>query len=581
MKTQRFCFQTVTLALAAGLVYSVGQPSLSAQTKDVAPVHSAYVESTRGVVASDHPLASELGAQTLARGGNAADAGVTAMLALGVLNPFASGLGGGGFCLYRPIETGETTVLDFREVAPQAAHRDVYIIDGQAQPALARRGGWAVGVPGEAGGLWSLHGRFGALPWEQVVEPAHRIAQDGFDVGKMLTEHLTNMSEELAGHAELTARFRAADGSWLQPGDRAFAPALARTLRILMEQGSAPFYSGEVAGAIVEAVNKAGGQFVDQDMLNYRVVPREPIVGTYRGLEIIGMPPPSSGAIALLEVLNILEGDDLAKLGWSAPAVHLITEALKHAFADRAHLIGDPDFVEVPTERLISAEHAAMLRARILDDAVLPFDQYGTSRPNDEIGGTSHLSIIDAQGNMLACTTTVNGRFGAMVYVPEYGIVLNNEMADFNVEPGTPNMWGLVGSEQNTVQPGKRPLSSMSPTLVLKDGQPYMSLGASGGPTIITGTLFALLHLVDFGRTPSEAVTFTRLHHQWLPNQLFVEFDNEPWIEALRAKGHDVVPRRAFNSVQLVVRNAEGLFVGVSDHRKYGEPKAPVEQSSK
>ncbi len=470
-------------------------------------------------------------------------------------------------------------MLDFREVAPLSAQRDTYIIDGKPRPELARHGALAVGIPGEPGGLWSLHGRFGTLPWSDVVQPAYGIAKHGFPVGDMLTEHLTSMTELLADHPVMTARFRAPDGSWLQPGQQAFAPELAKTLKILMTEGVAPFYSGAVADAIVQTVNDANGAFSAQDFLDYSVILRKPVTGTYRDLEIIAMPAPSSGGIATIETLNILQGYDLRAMGWGAASIHYIVEALKHAFADRARWVGDPAFVEVPTDRLISKDYAAEIRTRIQKDAVLPIEEYGTARPNDEVGGTSHLSIIDAAGNMLACTTTVNGRFGSLVYVPEYGILLNNEMADFNVEPGVPNMWGLVGSEQNTVQPKKRPLSSMSPTLVLKNNKPYMSVGASGGPTIITGTIFTMLHLIDFDRTPAEAVSFNRMHHQWLPQQLFVEFFNERWVETLPTYGHEVINRRAFNSVQLVIKDETddnpNAFIGVSDYRKHGQPKAP------
>lgn len=583
MTTWHNHYKYAHLSVLIFALLSLITPVLNAQSPtdstDSQPQISASIKSTHGVVATDHPLASKLGADILAKGGNAADAGVTAMLALGVVNPFASGLGGGGFCLYRPIEAGDTTVLDFREVAPLSAQRDTYIIDGKPHPELARHGALAVGIPGEPGGLWSLHGRFGKLPWSEVVQPAYGIAKHGFSVGNMLTEHLTSMTELLDKHPVMTARFRAPDGSWLQPGQQAFAPELAKTLHILMTEGVAPFYSGEIAEAIIKTVNAANGEFSAQDFLDYSVILRKPLTGTYRDLEIIAMPAPSSGGIAVLETLNILQGYDLRAMGWSASSIHYIVEALKHAFADRARWVGDPAFVTVPTERLISKDYAAEIRARIQKDSVLPLEEYGTARPNDEVGGTSHLSIIDADGNMLACTTTVNGRFGSLVYVPEYGILLNNEMADFNVEPGVPNMWGLVGSEQNTVQPQKRPLSSMSPTLVLKNNKPYMSVGASGGPTIITGTLFTMLHLIDFDRTPAEAVSFNRLHHQWLPQQLFVEFFNERWVETLPTYGHEVINRRAFNSVQLVVHDETddnpNAFIGVSDFRKHGQPKAP------
>ena len=315
------------------------------------------------------------------------------------------------------------------------------------------------------------------------------------------------------------------------------------------------------------------------DLARYKVDWREPLRGTYRDrYEIIAMPPPSSGGIAILETLNILEGYDLAAMGRTGASRHLIIEALKHAFADRARWLGDADFVRVPVERLTSKAYAAEKRARIRPGAVGAPADYGSAAPPPDDSGTTHVSVVDAAGDLLACTSTINTSFGSMVYVPEWGIILNNEMDDFSAQPGAPNAFGLVGNEQNAIAPNKRPLSSMSPTIVLDKGAPFMAVGGSGGPTIITGTLLALVRALDFGATPTEAVTWPRLHHQWAPDRAYLEPGADgtaPGAEALRAAGHEIAVRPGFNAVQLVVRAEEGAWIAVSDPRKMGRPAAP------
>lgn len=532
------------------------------------------VQSSHGIVAADQRYASEAAAETLEIGGNAADAGVVALLTVGIANPFASGLGGGGFCLYREADRERTTVLDFRESAPAAAHRQMYIADGKANHELARRGGLAVATPGEPAGLWALHGRFGQLPWEDVVEPARRFAEMGFPVTETLAEILQQNAEELEKRPELAAVFQNDQGQFLTPGKLMVRDDLVKALTLLRDEGVRPFYVGEIADAIAANTQREYGILTTHDLARYRVIPRKPIVGEFLDHKIYSMPPPSSGGIALVQAFNILKHFDLSEDPQDAATLHLILEALKHAFADRAHWLGDSDFVDVPKDRLLSDEYAAELAERIDPDGVLNTEDYGTTAPDPDGMGTAHLSIVDSDDNMLACTSTINTRFGSMVYVPEYGIILNNEMADFTAQPGEPNVFGLIGNERNAVEPNKRPLSSMSPTLVMDgDGQPKITLGASGGPMIISGVYFALLHSLLFDADPIDAITAARLHHQWIPESLIIEYDEIPLADELQRLGHQLMSRRAYNAVQMILRN-DDYWIGVSDPRKGGIPAA-------
>ena len=564
------------IALAMALL-----PSAILQAEPKSPPDRANftVLSQSHVVAADNPTASAVGAAILERGGSAADAGVATLLALGLVHPFASGLGGGGFCLHREAKSGEVTALDFRETAPLKASRDMYLVDGEADSSLSRYGGLAVATPGEPAGLFALHERFGALPWREVVRPAYELARDGFFAGALLAKRLEQKEDRLEDLPDLLQAFASpsSPGEFLRPYELIKRPDLARALKLYMEQGPEPFYRGEIAEAIVASSALSGGVLSSEDLERFEVTWREPVQGSYRErYTVYGMPSPSSGGIVILQILNILEGFELASLPLG-DRVHLIVEAMKHAFANRARWMGDADFVEVPTATLISKAYAEGLRALIKPDATLPLTAYGSTKPPGDDDGTTHLSVIDSRGDMLACTSTINTSFGSLVYVPEWGLILNNEMDDFSAQPGVPNAFGLVGSEQNAIAPGKRPLSSMSPTLVLRDGEPYMVVGGSGGPTIITGTLMALLRVIDFDQEPSEAIASPRLHHQWLPEKLFFEGSEDGALEAsLEAKGHEVVIRESYNSVQLIVveRDPDGSprLVGVSDPRKMGRP---------
>lgn len=569
MQRERNChrFVTVLLTVAFTVVGASAVPEVFAEPPAIEP-DRITAQSEHGMVAADHPAASRVGADILEAGGNAIDAGVGTLLALGVMNPFASGLGGGGFCVVRPAD-GEVEVLDFRERAPGKADRDMYIVDGKADVDLTVHGGLAVGVPSEARGLETLHQKYGTLDWARVVRPAREMASNGFEVGELLPKRLKAKSDELKKRKKLAAAFQK-NGRWVKPGETLRRPNLGKALKLLETRGAEPFHSGPIAEAIVKHVNEAGGIFTLGDLKGYQVTWRKPLQGDYRGYTIYSMPPPSSGGTTILETLNILERYDMHTLGRSTESTHRITEAMKHAFADRARWMGDADFVDVPVERLISEEYAASRTVR--PDSVLDQDDYGTSAPPPNDDGTSHVSVIDDDGTMLACTSTVNTSFGSLVYVPEFGMVMNNEMGDFTAQPGVPNVYGLMGTEQNTVAPGKRPLSSMSPTLVLRDGEPYMSVGASGGPTIITGTLLALIRVLDWKTSPAEAIALPRIHHQWLPNEIFAEAMSPEAKATLESRGHKVTIRDAYNSVQMVIRNSDGTLVGVSDPRKKGRP---------
>ncbi|MFB6262485.1 MAG: gamma-glutamyltransferase [Bradymonadaceae bacterium] len=561
--------------IAALIAPAIPQLGTTAELPDSSPT----VTTDAGIVAADHPIASKIGARVLADGGTAMDAGIATLLALGVVNPFSSGLGGGGFCLYRPSSSGRVTVFDFREVAPMKATRDMYVVDGEVKQKWMLRGGKAVGVPGEPAGLWAMAHHFGSLDWKRLVEPAHRLAEEGHRVTSLLVERLKNNAEKLNERPTLAGVFQEEDGSWVDEGDTLTRPALARSLNRLRNEGSAPFYHGEIASAIVDAVNRAGGIFQRKDLRRYAIATREPISGTYRGYQVYGMPPSSSGGTTLVETLNILEGYDLTSYGRTPKGIHLIVEALKHAFADRAAYLGDTDFAEVPLDRLTSQSYADKLRAQIKPASVLAPKSYGTKAPLPDDHGTTHVSVVDAERNMLACTSTINLSFGSMVFVPEWGLILNDEMGDFTAQPGVANNYGLVGTEKNAVAPRKRPLSSMSPTLILDpEGRPYMAIGASGGPAIITGTLFGFLNTVEFGMSPSEAIAAPRIHHQWMPYKLFMEAPAGMRSE-LEQMGHEIEVRPAWSNVQMVVRSDDSTWTGVSDPRKGGRPAASDRQS--
>ena len=520
-----------------------------------------------GMVAADHPLCSEAAASVLAKGGNAVDGAVAAALACGVVQPSSSGLGGGGFAVVVP-PTGAPAVLDFRETAPAAATRDMYTVEGVSEDA-STRGGLAVGVPGEPAGLAELHRRWGALPLRTVAAPAARLAREGFPAGPHLVHALHDKGE--LGVALSRALY---DAPPPDQGDRVANPALGRAIDAWSRSGGAALTEGPLARRVVRAAQDQGGVLTIADLAAYTPKEREPVVGTYRGWTVVTMPPPSSGGVVLLQILSVLEATDLAAEGHnSAASVHRLAEAMQHAFADRARTMGDPDRVDVPVEALLSDARIAEVRQRFVPSRTFGPDWYGMPIDVGRDGGTQHISVLDRDGMAVALTTTVNTSFGSKVVVPGVGLVLNNEMDDFVARPGEPNAFGLVGSEANAVAPGARPLSSMSPTVLISpDGTERIVVGASGGPFIISSTLQVILNLIDFEMDPATAVSVPRMHHQWQPQLLFLDHGyTVDTVALLEARGHTIKAMPFFSSVQ-VIHAQGGRATGASDPRKGGWP---------
>jgi gamma-glutamyltranspeptidase/glutathione hydrolase len=546
-------------------------PLLFAGLLLAAPRGGVAAWGAHGMVASEHVLASRAGVEMLQRGGNAVDAAVAVSFAVGVANPSSCGIGGGGFMLIYLAGERRAVALDYREVAPAAASRDMFVKNGHAVPELSRRGGLAVAVPGEVAGLAAAHRRYGRLPWATVMEPAIRAARDGFAVGSHLAAAVAENRDSLRASGALARRFLHADGTPVQEGETLAQPELARTLERIAGTGPDVFYHGALAAQIAASVRAAGGILSAADLATYRPRWRRALRGRYKGNTIITMPPPSSGGGAVLEILGILRNDDLPALGQGSPTyLHLLAEALQHAFADRASAYGDPDMVQVPLPQLLAPAYTAALRRRIKAATTLDPSAYGrAAAPTDS--GTSHLSVMDAAGNAVACTTTINTAFGALVAVGGTGILLNNEMDDFSAQPGVPNVYGLIGSDANAVAPRKRPLSSMTPTIVTRNGAALLALGGSGGPLIISGTLQVLLDVLAFRLDAVAAVAAPRIHDQWVPPTLAVEPGVPPLTRVALARcGYNVKEVPAMGAIQAVLRH-DGGFEGASDSRKGGE----------
>ena len=519
--------------------------------------------SADGLVQSDHVLGTAVGNAILQSGGNAVDAAIATALAVGVVQPAGSGLGGGGFAVV-VTPKGDATVIDFREVAPAAAHRDIYV-EAAADDA-SRIGGLAVGVPGEGIGLAELHARWGKTPLVDLAAPAARLAEDGFEVHAHLAKSLQRMGEDAQPLA--SGLF----GSEVVPvrGDIVRRERLAKTLRVFGRHGKDAFRRGPIATDIANAAQASGGVLTAADLENYTVKVRSPIEAQYRGWRVISMPPPSSGGVVLGQVLGVLEKDDIASLGHnSAAMIHRVAEALKHGFSDRARYMGDPDRIDVPVAQLLSSARIQAIHDDFDPERTHPQAHYGTAVHAGTDGGTQHISVLDKDGLAVSLTTTINTSFASRVVAPESGVLLNNEMDDFVAQPGVPNHYGLVGSEANAVSPGARPLSSMSPTVLISpDGKERIVVGASGGPFIISSTLAVILNIIDFGMDTGEAVSVPRMHHQWAPDVLLVDTHTSPdTIRMLEALGHRVKVMDFFSSVQ-VVHGREDAVQGAADPRK-------------
>jgi gamma-glutamyltranspeptidase/glutathione hydrolase len=467
--------------------------------------------------------------------------------------------------------SGRVHALDYRETAPAAARRDMFVRDGQVVPELSVRGGLAVAVPGEIAGLFTALRRFGTLPFSAVAQPAIEYARDGFAIEPHLAKSIARQVDAFRQRPAIAAVFLHADGTPLEAGETLRQPALARTLAAIAADGPHAFYTGGIASAIVDSVRAEGGIVTREDLSGYRPIWRRPLSTEFGPFDVYGMPPPSSGGGVLATVLNMLSRDDLPALEHNSPTyLHLLTEALRFGFADRAAVYGDPDFVRVPLDSLLSAKRARRLRHRLSAATTFSPAYYGSHSLGAD-AGTSHLSVVDGAGNAVACTTSINTPFGAMVMAGDTGILLNNTMDDFSAQPGVPNAYGLIGSDANAIAPGKRPLSSMTPTIVTRGGGVAAVAGGSGGPFIITGTLQVLLNALVFGQDAETAVVSPRIHDQWMPDYLMMESGigpNERW--ALRRLGHRDVDAPSAAAVQIVLRAADGQLEGAADPRKGG-----------
>jgi gamma-glutamyltranspeptidase/glutathione hydrolase len=515
------------------------------------PVHSR-----NAMVVAEEPLGADVGLQVLQTGGNAIDAAVAVAFALAVTYPFAGNVGGGGFLLAR-FADGRTAFIDFREKAPLKASRNMYV-GAQGKVSEESVVGWrSAGVPGTVRGLELAHRKYGHKPWAQLIEPAVKLAADGFPVSYSLAESLHNDE-----HSKLLSRFPDSQRIFLgvQYGDRLVQPELAATLKRIRDQGAKDFYEGETARKLVAAMQAHGGLITLEDLKAYQAVERAPLRGHYRDYEIVTAPPPSAGGVGLLQMLGMLEGSGYEKTGaGSAASIHYVAEVMRRFYADRSEYFGDPDFYKVPVGKLLNPRYIASRRNSIDPQHATPSEQI---RPGTLTGyegtETTHFNIVDREGNAVAVTYTLNNGYGSGVTVPGLGFFLNDEMDDFSAKPGEENLFHLVQGEANAIQPGKRPLSAMTPTIVLRGGKLYMMLGAPGGPRITNAVLQVILNVVDFHMNIQDAVDWPRFHHQWMPDRLYLEQGISPdTIAILQGMGHKIAP---FEGTAPVISRVEAIL---------------------
>ncbi len=524
----------------------------------------------QGMVSTTDVRATRVGIEVLQQGGNAIDAAIAVGFALAVVHPSAGNIGGGGFAVVRMAD-GETATLDFREKAPLMLTPDEYQDDEGKPTDKSRVGHLAVGVPGTVAGLAELHERYGSLRWNELVAPAIDLAENGFTVTESLNRGLARRASLMTQY-ETTQQVFYPNGEPPRVGSNFRQPLLAQTLSLLAADGRNAFYRGQIAELIVEEMREGGGLITHEDLSRYQAVWREPITFEYRGHTVISMPPPSSGGITIAEILNILEGYDLGSMGFNSfDVVHLMTESFRRAFADRNYYLGDPDFVNIPVSELTSDEYAAELRASISRSRASPSEQFNRVPVLSEGNNTTHYSIVDGQGNAVAVTYTLNSGYGSGVTVGRAGFLLNNEMDDFTVRAGYPNQFGLIQGEANLVGPERRPLSAMTPTIVVDpQGQLRLVVGSPGGPRIITAVAQVIINVLDFGMDVRMAVDAPRIHHQLLPDVIQLENNglDLPTRSALMSAGHEVAANSGyFGDIQLIIREPNGMLYGASDPR--------------
>jgi gamma-glutamyltranspeptidase/glutathione hydrolase len=530
------------------------------------PVHARHA-----MVIVQEPIAADAGVAVLKSGGNAIDAAVAVGFALAVTHPFAGNLGGGGFMLVR-LADGRTTFIDFRERAPERASHNMYL-DATGKPTHDSVDGWlASGVPGSVRGFELAQQKYGRRKWSDVMAPAIDLASKGFPVSYSLAESLKG-ARNLSRYPDSKRIFQR-DGHYYEMDEVFKQPELAATLERIAKNGAKEFYEGETAQKLAAAMEKNGGLISLTDLKNYVAAERKPITGKYRNYELITSPPPSSGGVGILQMMGMLEGSGYEKSGaGSAASIHYVAETMRRFYADRNEYLGDPDFVKNPIAGLLDPAYIQRRRASIDPNHATPSDQINPGHPKGgESTETTHFAVVDAEGNAVAVTYTLNGGFGSGVTAPGLGFLLNNEMDDFSVKPGEPNMFGLVQGETNAIQPGKRPLSSMTPTMVLRDGKLYMVVGAPGGSRILTAVMEVILNAIDFGMNAQDAVDYPRFHHQWKPDKLYLEKGFSPdTVALLKAKGHDVdySPAVVVARVEAIIID-NGWLMGGSDGRGAG-----------
>ncbi|MHA3368155.1 gamma-glutamyltransferase [Yersinia enterocolitica] len=538
---------TVLALLVSGTLHAASTPA---------------VEAKNGMVVTSQHLASQVGTDILKMGGNAVDAAVAVGYAQAVVNPCCGNIGGGGFMTIH-LADGTDTFINFRETAPAAASADMYLDkEGKVTKDASLYGYLAAGVPGTVLGMDSAQKKYGKLTRQQVMAPAIKLAREGFVLTRADTDILDTTVKRFRQDTESARIFLRKNGEALQPGDRLIQTDLADTLTAISEKGPDAFYQGKIPQAVEAAAKKGGGILTAADFANYKITETAPITCSYRGYKFVSSPPPSSGGVTLCETLNVLEGYDLKSMGFNSAAyIHTLTEAMRHAYMDRNTFLGDPEFVKNPIDRLLSKSYAADIRKQIVANKATPSVEVQPGMQPHEKPETTHYSIVDHDGNAVSTTYTVNGRFGAVVIAPGTGFFLNDEMDDFTVKVGEQNLYGLVQGATNSIAPGKRPLSSMSPTLVTKDGKTFMVLGSPGGSRIITITLQTALNVIDHGMAPQEAVDAPRIHHQWLPDEVYYEQRgvSADSLNLLKTMGYKMVEQNPWGAAELILVGLAGV----------------------
>ncbi|MFC1724003.1 gamma-glutamyltransferase [candidate division KSB1 bacterium] len=534
------------------------------------------VAAKNGMVVSTHELASQAGIEILKNGGNAVDAAVAVGYALAVTFPAAGNIGGGGFMVIR-FKDGSKTAVDYREKAPGSAHEKMYLDEnGEVIEDASTLGYLASGVPGAVAGMNLALEKYGTMSLEEVLKPAVRLAEKGFKVSWGFAKSLNAHKEDFVKFPESAKIFTKQDGGDFEFGDMFIQKDLAKTLKLIAEKGNDGFYKGKTAQLIEKQMKSNGGSITAEDLEDYEAEIRKPIEFDYRGYNIISMSPPSSGGVAIAQLLNIVEEYDIGSLGHnSSKTIHLLTEAERRVYADRAEYLGDPDYVNIPVEGLISKEYAAKLRKSIKTDLASDSREISHGKPAGyESEETTHYSVVDRWGNAVATTTTLNGGYGSHVVIDGAGFLLNNEMDDFSIKPGYPNIYGLIGGYANSIQPGKRMLSSMTPTIVEKDGELFMVTGTPGGATIITTVFQVIMNVIDHKMNIQDAVNAVRIHHQWFPDRIQPERKGLPVdvIENLRKMGHEVKERGSIGDAHSILYDAKNkLLFGAADPRLEGK----------